>query len=116
MKAIDICAGAGGLSLGLQRAGFDVHGVELRREAAALHMQHVGPCDLADVATWHPQEPVDLVIGGIPCQPFKVDGDQWKGCVRMTVEQCAVLQGFPAGWSWPKPNGVAFELTNALAR
>jgi len=74
VKAIDICAGAGGLSLGLQRAGFEVLGVEHDRAAHATHVANVGPCDLADVASWHPRDSVDLVAGGVPCQPFSSQG------------------------------------------
>lgn len=74
MKAIDLCAGAGGLSLGLQRAGFDVLGVERERVAGLWHREHVGPCELADVTAWHPSERVDLVAGGVPCQAFSTAG------------------------------------------
>jgi len=72
--AFDICAGCGGLSLGLKRAGFDVLGVEHMREPVIMHRRYVGPCDLADVATWHPPHDADLVIGGVPCQPFSTQG------------------------------------------
>ena len=74
MRAIDVCAGAGGLSLGLQLAGFDVLGVERDGPAVEVHRRHVGPCELADVETWHPSEPADLVAGGPPCQPYSDAG------------------------------------------
>lgn len=74
MKAIDVCAGAGGLSLGLSRAGFDVLGVELDDVAASFHHKHFGPCETADVTTWSPTAHVDLVCGGVPCQPFSSAG------------------------------------------
>lgn len=74
MKFIDICAGAGGLSLGLTRAGWSGVGVELDPVAARTHNEFVGPCVQADVTTWHPDEKVDLVIGGVPCQPFSQGG------------------------------------------
>ena len=38
VRAIEICAGAGGLSLGLTRAGFDVLGVENNSDAVATHV------------------------------------------------------------------------------
>lgn len=74
MKAIDVCAGAGGLSLGLTRAGFDVLGIELDDVAAAFHREHFGPCETADAEAWSPSERVDLVAGGVPCQPFSSAG------------------------------------------
>lgn len=46
LRALDLCAGAGGLSLGAQRAGFDVLGVELDADAIDTHRRHVG------IAAW----------------------------------------------------------------
>jgi site-specific DNA-cytosine methylase len=57
--ALDLCAGAGGLSLGLQAAGYDVLGVELDPVAAEWHRAHVGPCVTESIATFHPSGPVD---------------------------------------------------------
>ncbi len=73
-RALDICAGAGGLSLGLTRAGFDVRGLELDPDACDTHRRHVGPCECADLRTWFPPHHFDLVAGGPPCQPFSVAG------------------------------------------
>ena len=75
-RALDICAGAGGLSLGLQRAGFEVFGLELDRDACDTHRRHVGPCKRADVTTYHPRIRAALAAGGIPCQPFSLAGER----------------------------------------
>ena len=74
MRALDLCAGAGGLSLGLLRAGFDVLGIELDADAIDTHRRHVGPCEAADLRTYHPDEQRDLTAGGVPCQPFSAAG------------------------------------------
>ena len=74
LTALDLCAGAGGLSLGLQRAGFDVLGIELDPDAIETHRRHVGPCEAADLRTYHPDEQRDLTAGGVPCRPFSAAG------------------------------------------
>lgn len=79
---LELFAGIGGLSLGLERAGFRVVGqVEIDpfcRSILARHWPEV-PChdDARTAADWwrsHPRPPVDLVAGGFPCQPFSVAG------------------------------------------
>jgi DNA (cytosine-5)-methyltransferase 1 len=78
--AIDLFAGAGGLSLGLEAAGFSfVAAVEADLDASASYMAHhdattVFRTDIAavDFRTWAGS--VDLVAGGPPCQPFSVGG------------------------------------------
>ena len=80
MKALDLCCGAGGLSLGLHEAGFDVLGVELVAEAVETHRRHVGPCDHASLWDYSPREEYDLVAGGVPCQSFSVAGKRASTC------------------------------------
>lgn len=72
--AFDLCAGAGGFSLGLQSAGWIVRGIELDADAIDTHRRHVGPCEAADLRTYHPTERRDLTAGGVPCQPFSMAG------------------------------------------
>jgi DNA (cytosine-5)-methyltransferase 1 len=81
MKAIDLFAGAGGLSLGLNNAGWEVvAAVEVDKYAVATHHQNFPTtkgirCDVRDV-DWSKFRGVDLVAGGPPCQPFSVSGKQ----------------------------------------
>ncbi len=74
MKALDLCCGAGGLSLGLTRAGFDVLGIDADADALDTHRRHVGPCEQGDLRTYSPPHAFDFVAGGPPCQPFSVAG------------------------------------------
>jgi len=83
-SAVEICAGAGGQSLGLERAGF-AHdlAVEIDVNAAAT-LQHNRPHwkvaigDVADSDVWNPEDfhGIDLLAGGVPCPPFSIAGKQ----------------------------------------
>ncbi len=118
MRAIDLCAGAGGLSLGLQRVGFDVHGVELDADACATHRANVGPCEQASIVGWHPAQPADLVAGGVPCQSFseaglregtaREDGRLYQELIRVGVEAgagCLLMENVEGLLSWRDADG-----------
>lgn len=72
-RYIEVCAGAGGLALGLTRAGWSGTGIEIDPDAAATHRQ-VGPCLEADVVGLPAPHGADLVAAGVPCQPFSMAG------------------------------------------
>ncbi|GGX44947.1 DNA (cytosine-5-)-methyltransferase [Streptomyces fructofermentans] len=95
LEVVEICAGAGGQTLGLERAGFrhrlaieldDKAAETLRRnlveflgysEDEARDSVKVG--DVADPAVWNPvldAEDLDLLAGGVPCPPFSIAGKQ----------------------------------------
>lgn len=72
--ALDLGAGAGGLSLGLHWAGWSTLGLELDPDAVETHRYNVGPCVHADMTTWTPSRRFALVAAGIPCQTFSHAG------------------------------------------
>lgn len=86
LEVVEVCAGAGGQSLGLERAGFDHRlAVELDINAATTLRQNltdgenvVKVGDVAAQETWTPEEfeGVDLLAGGVPCPPFSIAGKQ----------------------------------------
>lgn len=81
LSVLEICAGAGGQSLGLEKAGFEHQlAVEIDRDAAAtLRLNrpawdvHEGDVREVDGKKYRG---IDLLAGGVPCPPFSVAGKQ----------------------------------------
>ena len=84
-RAIDLFCGAGGLSLGLRDAGFSVLvGADANEWAVETHTANLGGLgyvgDLSDPGELLEQldgwgiDHVELVAGGVPCQPFSRAG------------------------------------------
>jgi DNA (cytosine-5)-methyltransferase 1 len=80
-RVLDLFAGAGGLSLGFQRAGFRIDGaVEIDPLAARTHARNFHPGDVArhgvarDITCMEPDElgleAIDVLVGGPPCQAY----------------------------------------------
>lgn len=99
---LELCAGMGGMALGLKQAGFE-HVLLVERDAraaATLRANGFGAAvEEADVATVdfraYGGGKVDLVAGGVPCTPFSVAGkrrgaddprDLWPHAVRAVRE------------------------------
>lgn len=93
LSVVEICAGAGGQSLGLHLAGFRHElAVELDTKAAAtlrmnlarlaaragLPAPEVAEGDVADEDVWLPEnyKRVSLLAGGVPCPPFSKAGER----------------------------------------
>lgn len=91
LRAIDLFAGAGGLSFGLQLAGIEVVGaVEWDKAAVQVYRHNLGDHIVeADISTFGPEQmeafihsregngpikPIDLVCGGPPCPGFSLIG------------------------------------------
>jgi DNA (cytosine-5)-methyltransferase 1 len=81
MNCIEICAGAGGQALGLERAGFEAQAlVEIDAHACAtLRLNRpLWRVIEADVKSFSAAlyKGIELVAGGVPCPPFSVAGKQ----------------------------------------
>ncbi|MEW5873411.1 MAG: DNA cytosine methyltransferase [Chloroflexota bacterium] len=94
LRVVDLFSGCGGLSLGFQRAGYKIlGGVECDQKAARTHALnffkglseedleiHASPVDITDtspeqfmIKVLHAESPdnlLDIIIGGPPCQAF----------------------------------------------
>ncbi len=82
-RVIELCAGAGGLALGLERAGFEhVALIEKNRNATAtlrVNRPHwnVVEADVRKVDfTQYRDRGIDLLTGGLPCTPFSTVGQK----------------------------------------
>lgn len=81
MNSLELCAGAGGQALGLERSGFE-HEALVEIDAAACNtlrlnrpQWNVVEGDLSHFDA-KPYRGVDLVAGGVPCPPFSKAGKQ----------------------------------------
>jgi DNA (cytosine-5)-methyltransferase 1 len=79
---VDLFCGAGGLSLGLKRAGFVTElALDLDPAAGATYASNFPDVrfvneDIRTIRWTALRGAIDLVAGGPPCQPFSVAGDQ----------------------------------------
>ena len=81
LACVEICAGAGGQALGLDRAGFEhVALVEYEREYCDVLLKNKPHWNVicGDIRKFdgRPYEGVDLLAGGVPCPPFSVASRQ----------------------------------------
>lgn len=92
--AADFFSGAGGLSLGLERAGFNVvFGADHEPFANRTHAHHFGgmsvdwdlsdPSIVAKLGDLMGEAGIDLIAGGPPCQPFSKAG---RSMIRYRVQ------------------------------
>lgn len=108
MKVVDLFCGCGGLSLGFQKAGFDVVAAYDKWEAALnvyrLNFSHPAEdMDLSDVdnsskviCEFQP----DMIIGGPPCQDFSPAGkrDEEGGRGDLTVHFAQIVSHVRPKW------------------
>jgi DNA (cytosine-5)-methyltransferase 1 len=103
-RVVEICAGAGGQSLGLEIAGFEHElSIELDPNACAT-LRHnrphwkVAEGDVASLDVWDPAAyaGTELLAGGVPCPPFTIAGRQLgatdeRDLFAWAIELCAVV-------------------------
>jgi DNA (cytosine-5)-methyltransferase 1 len=81
-QSVEICAGGGGQSLGLERAGFHPIALYDNDKHACATLRHNRPnwnvceADIAEVNLCSLKGKVDLFAGGVPCPPFSRAGKQ----------------------------------------
>lgn len=85
MKVLDLFCGCGGLSLGLEQAGFEIKlGIDIWQDALttfeANHsnsktlLQDLSVVSFEEVQNKYLPDGVDVIVGGPPCQGFSISG------------------------------------------
>ncbi len=115
-NSIELFAGAGGMALGMEKAGFShllLNDVD-RYATATLKKNrpswHVICGDIAEIDFTPYQDKVDLLTGGFPCQAFSYAGK--KRGLEDTKEEYADEVNF----EWPKPDNKIYTLKDALKK
>ena len=74
---LDLFAGCGGLALGFEAEGFATVGFEMNADACATYRRNLhGECHQVRLAPETVIPASTVIIGGPPCQPFSVVGNQ----------------------------------------
>jgi DNA (cytosine-5)-methyltransferase 1 len=124
----ELFAGIGGMSLGLERAGWEpawfAENDAYCSRVLAKHWPHVP--NLGDVTKvdWSEVEDVELVCGGFPCQPFSLAGSRrgadddrylWPEvvrCLRLVRPRFALLENVPGLVTSPEFGRVHDDLAD----
>jgi DNA (cytosine-5)-methyltransferase 1 len=74
---LDLFAGCGGLSLGFEAAGYKTIGFEMEVAASETYKKNlIGDCHAIKLDLSFEYPNAEIIIGGPPCQPFSVGGNQ----------------------------------------
>src|SRR5882762_1427521 len=124
MRSVELFSGAGGLALGIARAGFEHLAVIERDRSACATLKTnqtrrvekmsswpVWECDVRKFDYNLIPEGLDLLAGGVPCQPFSIGGKHRGHADErdMFPEMVSAIQKL-------KPKAVLIENVRGLAR
>lgn len=119
-RVVSFFAGAGGLDIGFERAGFDiVHATDIdpmccetleanRRQVMSRGMQ-VAQGDIREIDVKSLPTNIDLVIGGPPCQTFSASGRRAGGAPGRLDERGTLFEAYCRHISVIKPKAFLFE-------
>lgn len=119
MRVVDLFCGCGGLSLGFEKAGFNVvaafdkwdeainvYNLNFSHPASQLDLSDIEYC-IEKIALYQP----DIIIGGPPCQDFSSAGkrDEDNGRGNLTVNYAEIVSSI-------KPNMFVMENVDRITK
>ncbi len=110
---LDLFAGCGGLALGFEAQGFQTMGFEMDADCCATYRRNLhGDCVQAKLDRDFVFPKAQVVIGGPPCQPFSVGGNQ-RGISDardgFPAFISAVAQANPDIWMFENVRGLMYR-------
>jgi DNA (cytosine-5)-methyltransferase 1 len=110
---LDLFAGCGGLALGFESQGFETLGFEINADCCATYKRNLnGDCVKAEISKEYKFPKAQVVIGGPPCQPFSVSGNQ-KGIFDsrdgFPAFISAIKQAKPELWMFENVRGLMYK-------
>ena len=117
-RVVDLFAGAGGMSLGFKRAGFQlVHAIDSWAPAVITYRSNLGRHIVAEEINCETRLPAcDVVVGGPPCQGFSSAGARLGGDSRndlVAVYSEMIAQHRPTAFVFENVEGF---ITNSEGR
>ena len=117
---VNLFCGGGGLYSGFAKAGFEtVFATDIEASAAAtfainapdvpFHLGDIRHLTPTDVTSLTGGRPIDVVVGGPPCQGFSTIGDQIQGDARN-----GLFEAYARVVRWIQPRAFLMENTNYL--
>ncbi len=122
LKAIEICAGSGGMTLGLEAAGFLIAAVNEKDDGyvkllkenrpdleRTLHDTDLRSSDaIRKIATSVSKDEIDLIAGALPTSPFSANGSGGTDKRQLLTPAFALVQEI-------KPKAFFFEVHGSFA-
>lgn len=118
MRVVELFCGAGGMSLGLKNAGFELvqaydawdAAVETYRENVGHHVWRHDLNDILGVGSMLARLQPDMICGGPPCQDYSLAGRQEEG------ENASMTKAFAMLVTIAKPQWFLMENVEQVAR